>query len=46
MELIRRERQMILAWRKNHQLNDEIVRSIERELDLEEARLQLEMKQG
>jgi CPA1 family monovalent cation:H+ antiporter len=45
MELISKERELILALRKNRKLNDEAMRRIERELDLEESRLQLEMGQ-
>lgn len=45
MELIRKERELILSLRKNGKLNDEAMRRIERELDLEESRLQLEMGQ-
>ena len=45
MELISKERDMILQLRGNRQLNDEAMRRIERELDLEEARLQLEIRQ-
>lgn len=41
-ELIRRERDLILNLRKDGKVTDELVRKIEYELDLEEARLELE----
>jgi len=41
-ELIRRERQLVLQMRKNGTATDEVVRKIEYELDLEEARLELD----
>jgi CPA1 family monovalent cation:H+ antiporter len=41
-ELIKRERELILRLRKEGKASDEIVRKIEYELDLEEARLELE----
>jgi CPA1 family monovalent cation:H+ antiporter len=42
MALLGKEREMIAGLRKSRQLTDEVARSMERELDLEEARLQLE----
>ncbi len=41
-ELIQRERELILRLRKEGRVTDEIMRKIEYELDLEEARLELE----
>jgi monovalent cation/hydrogen antiporter len=41
-ELINRERDLILHLRKDEKVSDEVVRKIEYELDLEEARLELE----
>jgi CPA1 family monovalent cation:H+ antiporter len=41
-ELIKRERDLILQLRKDEKVSDEVVRKIEYELDLEEARLELE----
>jgi CPA1 family monovalent cation:H+ antiporter len=41
-ELINRERELILRLRKEEKVSDEVVRKIEYELDLEEARLELE----
>jgi CPA1 family monovalent cation:H+ antiporter len=41
-ELIKRERELILSLRKEGKVMDEIVRKIEYELDLEEARLELD----
>jgi NhaP-type Na+/H+ or K+/H+ antiporter len=41
-ELIKRERELILRFRKDEKVSDELVRKIEYELDLEEARLELE----
>ena len=41
-ELIKRERELILQLRKDAKVTDEIVRKIEYELDLEEARLELD----
>ncbi len=41
-ELIQRERELILTLRREGKVMDEIVRKIEYELDLEEARLELE----
>lgn len=42
-ELINRERQLVFALRNQGLLGDEVLRKIEYELDLEEARLSLEM---
>jgi CPA1 family monovalent cation:H+ antiporter len=41
-ELIKRERELILQLRKDAKVTDEIVRKIEYELDLEEARWELD----
>ncbi len=41
-ELINRERELILRLRKEGKASDEVVRKIEYELDLEEARLELD----
>lgn len=41
-ELINRERELILNLRKDEKISDEVMRKIEYELDLEEARLELE----
>jgi len=41
-ELINRERDLIIRLRKEEKVNDEVVRKIEYELDLEEARLELD----
>jgi len=41
-ELINRERELILRLRKEEKVSDELVRKIEYELDLEEARLELD----
>ncbi len=41
-ELLNRERELILRLRKEGKVNDEVVRKIEYELDLEEARLELD----
>ena len=41
-ELIQRERELILRLRKEGRVTDEVMRKIEYELDLEEARLELE----
>ena len=41
-ELIQRERELILRLRKEGRVADEVMRKIEYELDLEEARLELE----
>jgi CPA1 family monovalent cation:H+ antiporter len=41
-ELINRERELILRLRKEGKVSDEVVRKIEYELDLEEARLELD----
>lgn len=41
-ELLRMERQFILALRKNRKISDESLRRIEHELDLEESRLVLD----
>jgi len=43
-ELINRERELILRLRKEGKVNDEVVRKIEYELDLEEARLELDSR--
>jgi len=42
LELVKRERQVVLRMRREGQINDEVLRKIEYELDLEEARLELE----
>jgi Na+/H+ antiporter len=42
-ELLKKERELIVSLRKNGQVSDEVVRKIEYELDLEEARLELEL---
>lgn len=41
-ELLNRERELILRLRKEGKVSDEVVRKIEYELDLEEARLELD----
>ena len=41
-ELINRERELVLRLRKEGKVSDEVVRKIEYELDLEEARLELD----
>jgi monovalent cation/hydrogen antiporter len=41
-ELINRERELILSLRKAEKVSDEVMRKIEYELDLEEARLELD----
>jgi CPA1 family monovalent cation:H+ antiporter len=41
-ELINRERDLIVRLRKEGKANDEVVRKVEYELDLEEARLELD----
>ncbi|MBX2900472.1 MAG: Na+/H+ antiporter [Cyclobacteriaceae bacterium] len=46
LELIRHERKSVLNMRRQHLINDEIVRKIEYELDLEEARLELELEKA
>jgi monovalent cation/hydrogen antiporter len=46
IDLIKIERMAINEMHKKGQANDEIWRKIERELDLEETRLQMEMYQG
>lgn len=42
-KLLAREREFILRMRKEEKASDEVIRKIEFELDLEEARLELEM---
>jgi monovalent cation/hydrogen antiporter len=42
-ELLNRERELILRLRKEGKVSDEVVRKIEYELDLEEARLELDI---
>lgn len=44
-ELINRERELILRLRKEGKVSDELVRKIEYELDLEEARLELDLNE-
>jgi monovalent cation/hydrogen antiporter len=39
-ELLRTEREMAIRLRDERRINDEVLREIERELDLREARLQ------
>lgn len=46
MELIQIERDLILQLRKNGKLNDEAMRRLEHELDLEDSRLLLELQQS
>lgn len=46
LALIRHERDFVLGLRKAGQIKDEVLRKIEYELDLEEARLELELEQG
>jgi Na+/H+ antiporter len=41
-ELVNRERELILRLRKDEKISDEVMRKIEYELDLEEARLELD----
>jgi monovalent cation/hydrogen antiporter len=43
-ELLNRERELILNMRKDGKVSDEVVRKIEYELDLEEARLELDSR--
>jgi monovalent cation/hydrogen antiporter len=43
LALIRHERQFVLGLRKQRLIKDEVLRKIEYELDLEEARLELEL---
>jgi CPA1 family monovalent cation:H+ antiporter len=43
IDLIGIERQTLASMRQNGQTSEEVIRKIERELDLEEARLQMEM---
>ncbi|MBL7859806.1 MAG: Na+/H+ antiporter [Cyclobacteriaceae bacterium] len=45
-ELLKRERSFVLSLRKEGRINDELVRKIEYELDLEEARMELEQNHG
>jgi CPA1 family monovalent cation:H+ antiporter len=42
-ELIKKERAVIHRMSKNGEISDEIMRKIERELDLEESRMILEV---
>lgn len=44
LALIRHERDFVLGLRKAGQIKDEVLRKIEYELDLEEARLELELQ--
>ncbi|MBX2916211.1 MAG: Na+/H+ antiporter [Cyclobacteriaceae bacterium] len=44
LALIRHEREFVLSLRKQGQIKDEVLRKIEYELDLEEARLELELQ--
>jgi CPA1 family monovalent cation:H+ antiporter len=43
IDLIGLERQTLVTMHRNGQTSEEIIRKIEYELDLEEARLQMEM---
>ena len=40
-ELLRAERQMVVKLRNEGRINDEVLRKVERELDLSESRLAL-----